>query len=270
MILIDSLETDGMRHSVPLEVCEDCGGTLEKDVELFGRVTRVRKVCFCRVRVLEEKERVAREREKQIYLDRIFKNSFLDERFRCATFENWDHSRGDKKLYTIALKYAMNYKKVLKDSIGLFINGNPGNGKSYAVCCIANYLLSRGVPTICISINALLDRIKATYDSSGRGDEESVIRSFCKADFLIIDDLGTELKNEWGSSRIYRIIDERYRNNLPTVITTNLTFANMNKRYDERVSDRLREMCTRVSCEGRSIRDEVNRDKSKKFMEMMK
>ncbi|MGL4773688.1 MAG: hypothetical protein ACRC2K_09010, partial [Clostridium sp.] len=86
-ILTDSLEVTGIKTKVPFETCKACMEPLEKDVELFGRVTRVRKICSCKLKEREEKEKREQEKERQIYLNKIFKNSFLEEKFKNATFQ---------------------------------------------------------------------------------------------------------------------------------------------------------------------------------------
>lgn len=60
---------------------------------------------------------------------------------------------------------------------------------------------------------------------------------------LVIDDLGSEFSDGKGFFRqqFAALIDARYREYLPTLITTNLGRAELRDRYDERVADRLRE-----------------------------
>ena len=38
---------------------------------------------------------------------------------------------------------------------------------------------------------------------------------------LIIDDLGKERPSEWTLEKLFTIINNRYENNLPVIITTN-------------------------------------------------
>ena len=54
----------------------------------------------------------------------------------------------------------------------------------------------------------------------GEKKENRNIGSIGCADLLVIDDLGTE-QTQWSISKIYTIIDSRYRNKLPTIVTTN-------------------------------------------------
>ena len=61
-----------------------------------------------------------------------------------------------------------------------------------------------------------------------------------KADVLLIDDLGTEpiLKNV-TKEYLYNLINVRQINNLPTIISTNLSEDDILSRYDERIFSRL-------------------------------
>lgn len=59
---------------------------------------------------------------------------------------------------------------------------------------------------------------------------------------VILDDMGREyLKDtERVRSAFDKVIDLRYANNLPTIITTNLTTVEFRERYGDRIYDRLR------------------------------
>jgi len=46
----------------------------------------------------------------------------------------------------------------------------------------------------------------------------------------------------------------RYRNKLPTIVTTNYSIQILKERYGERTVDRLIEMCTTIENNGESIR----------------
>ena len=60
---------------------------------------------------------------------------------------------------------------------------------------------------------------------------------------LVIDDLGLEYMDDKGAfvSFFDGVLDARYRNNLPLLITTNLQGRELAIRYKGRVADRLRE-----------------------------
>lgn len=56
---------------------------------------------------------------------------------------------------------------------------------------------------------------------------------------LILDDLGTELTNQFTVSCLYNIINTRLNRGKPLIINTNLTRDELNKRYADRITSRL-------------------------------
>ena len=252
-----------------IEFCETCKEPLHKIITLFGRETKVKVICTCRKKEIEDESKKAEQLHRQMRLDRVMKNSLMDEIFRRKTFESWDRSRGNEKIYNISRKYANNFQQMKAENVGLLLHGNPGNGKTYAAVAIANDLLERSVPVVCVSINALLDRIKESYSKWGQEGEDTILRNLANADLVIIDDLGTEQRTEWSISRVYSIIDSRYRNMLPLIITTNFTIADLKKRYGDRTHDRILEMCTPILNDKASLRREKQQSKSKLLRELL-
>lgn len=260
--LEQNLESKELDCRQPLETCPNCGEPLQKDIEILNKIRRVPIVCSCRKAELEKKAIEDENKEKQLRLDTIFKNSLMDEKFKRCTFETWDHNRGSEKVFNICTKYAENFKSAKEQNLGLMLYGEPGNGKTHAVSCVANNLMFRGFPVICVSIEKLLERIRATYNTYGKEGESTVLNSLANADLLIIDDLGTEQKTEWSAAKIYNIIDSRYRNGLPTIITTNINLKDLEEMYHKRTYDRLMEMCTPVMNDGKSIRVQRSKEKT--------
>ena len=263
-LLVKTIEKNlksGLDYDEPIKTCEKCRDPIQKDIVILNVLRRVPIVCSCRKKELEQKAIEDENKEKQIRLNSIFKNSLLDEKFLKCTFKNWDHNKGSEKVFKICSKYADNFKIAKDNNLGLLIHGEPGNGKTHAVSCIANYLLEKGVPVVCVSISKMLERIKETYNSYGKEGEETVLRSFSNADLLIIDDLGTEQISEWSQAKIYNIIDARYRNELPIIVTTNIKVSDLEEMYHKRTYDRLMEMCTPVLSDGKSIRAQKGKEK---------
>jgi DNA replication protein DnaC len=250
--------------------CELCGEDLGKLVNICDKEFIGKRMCRC------EREKYAKDkadqeaREKQIRLNQIMNNSLMDAKFRGCTFNNWDFDIGDEKIYKYCKKYADEFGTMKKEGIGMMLIGEPGNGKTFAVSCIANQLMERLVPCVCVSIDSLLSKIKSTYSKHRDDmDESEVIRSLTNADLLIIDDLGTEQDGPWSRTTIYNIIDHRYRTGLPMIITTNVSMEELKQRYHSRVIDRINEMCTAVRNESKSIRKDKAKDKNKIFRDLV-
>ena len=73
-------------------------------------------------------------------------------------------------------------------------------------------------------------------------------------DFLIIDDLGTELTNSFISSQLFCCINERIINKKSTVISTNLTMEDFLDAYSERTFSRVTSNYTMLKLVGNDIR----------------
>jgi DNA replication protein DnaC len=252
-----------------LETCEKCGEPIQKIVELLGVKRRVPIMCRCKKKELKDKEIKDLNLEKQERLKSLIKNSLMEKSFFEKTFENWDFNKGQKTMYNLGIKYANNFKKIKQEGLGLLVYGNPGNGKSYLSFAIANELLKKQQPVICISINGLLERIRETYSRWGREGETEILKSLGNADLLVIDDLGVEQSTDWSVTKIYNIIDSRYRNKLPLIVTTNHTLDDLKELYGERTYDRLIEMCTPIQNNGQSIRKEKAKDNTKILKEIL-
>ena len=94
--------------------------------------------------------------------------------------------------------------------------------------------------------------IKRGFDS-GEVTEYEVLKAYKEVDLLIIDDLGKEQCTDWSMSTLYSILNDRYEDMKPTIVTTNynadgLVKALAPKGYDDTkivaIISRLREVST--------------------------
>ncbi|MBA7686736.1 hypothetical protein ES703_95191 [subsurface metagenome] len=97
---------------------------------------------------------------------------------------------------------------------------------------------------------ALLDEMRRTFDlTPGQARDSNlptfdmVLANFKRCHLLIIDDLGVEKPTEWAQARLDSIIDHRWLNGVPTVVTTNLKSEDLPPRIVDRLEDRR---CSRV------------------------
>ena len=249
--------------------CPVCGEETERIISICNTTIKAKVMCSCKIKEKEEKKRIEENREKQDRLERLFKNSLMDSKFRKETFKKWDRSKGSRTYYDIGIKYCKNFKEIRTEGLGMMLQGRPGNGKTYLSNCIANYLLDTFTPVISISINNLLDRIRQTYNKWGQEGETELIKSITKADLIILDDLGTENPTDWAISKVYSIIDAIYRAKKCLIVSTNYTLQQLREQYGERTISRLEEMCTTITIRDKSFRESMAEDNKEKLRRLL-
>jgi DNA replication protein DnaC len=250
--------------------CDNCGEPKEKMIEILGRERIVPLMCRCKKEAFEKQQQEFENSQRRLRLKQVLNNSLMAGEALQKTFENWDHKRASEKMFNIAKRYADSFKEMKDKNIGLLIYGEPGNGKTYMTHSIANELLNKGIPVVCVHIDALLNRIKQTFSSYGKEGEATILNALNNAELLIIDDLGTEQDTDWSNKTIYNIIDNRYRSGLPLIITTNINLKDIEDKYHKRTYDRILEMCIPVKNEGKSLRLEKGKEKTKVLSNLLR
>ena len=71
-----------------------------------------------------------------------------------------------------------------------------------------------------------------------------------KADLLVIDDLGKEKPSPFTNELFYRVVNGRYKDKLPMIITSNYGVESLSERLDYAVFSRLVAMCRAVEMRG--------------------
>ncbi|MFA5535906.1 MAG: ATP-binding protein [Bacillota bacterium] len=145
----------------------------------------------------------------------------------------------------VAKSFAKEFAKGNYHGQGLLLTGNVGSGKTFLASAIANYVLENGKQVLFTVVPDLLDEIKATYDRSGftETDEMEILGQARTAELLILDDLGVHNYTEWTVNKIYSILNYRANHQLPLVITTNLSLADLDTFLGERTTSRILQLC---------------------------
>lgn len=204
------------------------------------------------------------------YIEKLKLDSLMDNKFKKCTFNNFYKTKENEFYFNFGQLYSRNFEKYKANNNGLLIYGKPGTGKSFLSFCIANYLLDNGVKVIACSISTILEKIRE-YSSFGNNKMTVFNNELKKADLLIIDDLGSENSSEWINSKIYEVIDLRYRSEKPLIVTTNLEPDNLKKKLTNkdgitRTYDRIFEICRLIEMDIEPLRVIKGKEKQISFM----
>lgn len=123
----------------------------------------------------------------------------------------------------------------------ILLYGETGLGKTFLSNCIAKKLLDTGHTVLYLSSNELFEQILSPYIMSGKKNEELsyLYHYIYSCDLLILDDLGTEMTNNFTLSQLFEIINQRILSGHSTLISTNLVLPQIQERYTERIMSRL-------------------------------
>lgn len=177
---------------------------------------------------------------------RLFSLSNLDQ-LQHLTFENFELrgriGLGKYQADSIELAYnqAHQFAKALQG--WLFLQGPYGCGKTHLAAAVANFSVGLGVPTLFLTVPDLLDTLRFSY-SDPEATFEARFEEIRLSSLLILDDFGTQNATSWAREKLFQIVNFRYINKLPLVVTSNLALEEIEGRIRSRLLDP--ELVTRV------------------------
>lgn len=203
-----------------------------------------------KLKLLEEEKKLELMQEFSKRVERIIKNSKMSKRNLSYKFDNFELNNSNRKVFNNLKNYSEKLVKGIEKK-GLILVGNNGIGKTHLACSIANKLIENGTPVIYGTLINLLAELRNSYDTDNNISEMEIIKLYENADLLIIDDLGKEKPSGWGLEKLFTIINSRYENNLPVIITTNYNQNSLVERLSlngeietaKSIISRLYEMC---------------------------
>ncbi len=107
-------------------------------------------------------------------------------------------------------------------------------GKTHLAIAVARTWLLNGRPARYIHVPLMLDELRSEIGNADPNFEKSFL-FFLRVQLLVLDDLGTEKLTEWARERLETLIDHRYVNCLPTIITTNRPLSELTPRICSRI-----------------------------------
>ena len=141
-------------------------------------------------------------------------------------------------IYQTMRRFAETFDPKSSKSIALF--GGTGLGKTHLSTAAAKVIIERGFDVVYTgAIGMFSDFEKVRFgNASGRESGENTDRYF-DCDLLIIDDLGSEVANQFTVSCLYDVINTRINKGLPMILSTNLRQEELRQRYWDRITSRI-------------------------------
>ena len=249
--------------------CGKCKQPRRKYRDIGGSKRLTTEMCLCEHAEEKERKRKEEERERMERATELRKVSLMDAKFKSSTFSTFQQTEHNARALKLAKSYCDRFPEMIKKNQGLLFYGDVGTGKTFLAACIANNVLDQCYSVIMTSFPKILKSLSPF----GSQEEETFIRRLNDVTLCIIDDLGVESGTDTALSKMYDIIDSRYRSGKPTIFTTNIPFTQMQNSDDiryVRIYDRVFEMCYPIQMDGPSWRKRTaaqNFDNMKKLLE---
>jgi DNA replication protein DnaC len=170
----------------------------------------------------------------------------IPNRFRWATLDKLapDQQRDTLELWAQA------------GAGNLIVSGPVGTGKTFAAVAACRVRHDAGQEVHFWPIVNLLDGLRDEV-----ADSSLVRRLFDRltqeADVLILDDMGGHRSTPWADERLYAIVNQRWLDERPTVVTTNVAARQLEQSIGERSLSRLLDGSTVVTLDGADWRTRV-------------
>lgn len=206
--------------------CEECKDSGEVLVMIDGHDVSKRCKCY--------KIRQAR---------RLMERSGISQEFQKKRFDNFD-TKNISQLEMAkrkAIQYVSAFEQCEHDrKNSIMFSGQVGSGKTHLGTAISSSLMNKGIAVVYMAYRDAVTKIKQHVTNEEQYSRE--INMYSKARVLYIDDLLKGRLTETDVNIMYEIINYRYMNNLPVIISTE-KFIEELLEFDEAVGSRMIEMC---------------------------
>lgn len=212
--------------------------------ELGGKVRVITPPCtlvdsVCSSLMTRTKEDVERENrfEHRKNANEIAKNltrSRIPQKYLGMGSGDIAKVEGLEDVFKVFKRYMENHEDFLRRGVGVFMFGGVGSGKTLTTCVLVKKLVEMGYKALFYDTTDLFNTIKSTFKPSSNLHQSDILKEILQAPILMLEDLGAEKPSEWVLDVLFYIINERYKANKTTFITTNYTQKELITRLGEK------------------------------------
>lgn len=146
----------------------------------------------------------------------------------------------------------------VRDAGFLVLTGAIGTGKTHQAYGALRRIAEAGPRRFEMIATTAPDLYGRLRPGGSDRSAEAELKRLCRVPLLLLDDLGTEKLSEWTEEATYRLINERYNECLPLIITTNFPVRapsgdpspDLVTRLGDRLASRLAQTATVVRLDG--------------------
>lgn len=174
-----------------------------------------------------------------------YETSGLGELMRTQSFATFDLSfysaeNGDRSRMQYNFDVLQRYAKHFDTNAdNLLLCGATGLGKTHLSTSVARTVIDRGYDVYYTSAIGMFSDFEHARFGSGTERAAAEPTRYVDCDLLILDDLGTEVINQFTTSCLYMVLNNRINLKRPTIINTNLTGKELQAKYADRIASRL-------------------------------
>lgn len=178
----------------------------------------------------------------RVYLTSRCKNAGIPQKYVGKTFDDYLLTADNRQAVTTAYAFLDG-----EMSTGIYMSGSCGSGKTFLASLMAQELLSKECPIVFGDVPHLMGKIKETFDDPMRS-AESILRRYYECRMLFLDDLGSGKLTEWNVGMLYQIINARYTDRLPLVVTSNYPLEVLERVIGSKINDKTaaQRICSRL------------------------
>jgi DNA replication protein DnaC len=215
------------------EICDKCGKKKEpSNLDLGFPSTGIGDLLLCntyqcRLTAITEAIRKRDSEHPEIMLH----HNGVPVHFHRSSFENYV---GHTEVVEACREHVLS-----NDSLAL--SGGAGSGKTHLGVAILREKLIRyqQYSFLFVSAPRLILEFGQAIDKDSDLNENGVLKKFIECRTLLVDDLGNQSLNPWVVSKLYLIFDARYSENRQTIVTTNMSLDEIEKRIGSPIASRI-------------------------------
>lgn len=202
-------------------------------------------------------------RQKTAYLQN-FKINDMPFELQTMTFDSIDVDQETQASYLRAMQALTQYL-IKKPSVGVYLFGKPGVGKSYLLACLANELAKQNKSVAYINTPSLMVRLKNGFEQYQQ--RRILLEQIYGVDYLFLDDIGAEQINAYNRDEVLLpILEQRLEQGKLTFFSSNYDMRQLEKVYTTdtygkedpiraaRILSRLNALCKPLEVSGKDRR----------------